>query len=61
MEALLSTAQRPSDRRTATTSAQPPRCSSHLLGLRFGGLIDGVVIHQMLQWHHMVSDTEPAP
>ena len=27
-----------------------------LLGLGFGGFIDGVVLHQMLQWHHMLTD-----
>ena len=24
-----------------------------LLGVGFGGLVDGIVIHQVLQWHHM--------
>ena len=27
-----------------------------LLGLGLGGLIDGIVLHQMLQWHHMGTD-----
>jgi uncharacterized membrane protein len=26
-----------------------------LLGVGFGGVIDGVVMHQILQWHHMLS------
>lgn len=26
-----------------------------LLGLGLGGFFDGIVLHQMLQWHHMVS------
>jgi uncharacterized membrane protein len=25
------------------------------LGLGLGGLVDGIVLHQLLQWHHMVS------
>ncbi len=26
-----------------------------LLGIGLGGLLDGVVLHQILQWHHMLS------
>ena len=26
-----------------------------LLGIGFGGFLDGIVLHQILQWHHMVS------
>lgn len=26
-----------------------------LLGFGFGGLFDGIVLHQLLQWHHLVS------
>lgn len=26
-----------------------------LLGLGFGGFFDGIVFHQLLQWHHMLS------
>jgi uncharacterized membrane protein len=32
-----------------------------LLGVGFGGLIDGVVLHQILQWHHLLSDTGDHP
>lgn len=31
-----------------------------LLGLGFGGLFDGIVLHQILQWHHMLSSIRPA-
>lgn len=24
-------------------------------GIGFGGLIDGIVLHQLLQWHHLIS------
>jgi len=34
---------------------------SLLLGVGFGGFVDGIVIHQLLQWHHMVSDTHSHP
>lgn len=27
-----------------------------LLGLGLGGFFDGVVLHQILQWHHLVSE-----
>ena len=30
-----------------------------LLGLGLGGFFDGIVLHQMLQWHHMVSTPTP--
>ena len=30
-----------------------------LLGLGLGGFFDGIVMHQILQWHHMVSTPTP--
>jgi uncharacterized membrane protein len=38
-----------------------PRLPGLLLGIGFGGFFDGIVLHQILQWHHMVSDTAAAP
>ncbi|MDQ0755249.1 DUF2243 domain-containing protein [Arthrobacter sp. B3I4] len=32
-----------------------------LLGLGLGGFIDGILLHQILQWHHMVSHVESFP
>ena len=32
-----------------------------LLGVSLGGFIDGIVLHQILQWHHMVSSTKDHP
>jgi uncharacterized membrane protein len=29
-----------------------------LLGAGLGGFVDGIVLHQILQWHHMLSDDE---
>jgi uncharacterized membrane protein len=41
---------------------QPPSVAPGLLlGLGLGGFLDGIVIHQLLQWHHMVSHTEDNP
>jgi hypothetical protein len=31
------------------------------LGLGLGGFVDGIVLHQVLQWHHLVSDVEAYP
>lgn len=30
-----------------------------LLGIGMGGFIDGIVLHQILQWHHMLSNVRP--
>jgi uncharacterized membrane protein len=30
-----------------------------LLGLGLGGFVDGIVAHQILQWHHMLTDYGP--
>ena len=38
----------------------PPKTSGVLFGLGLGGFVDGIVLHQILQWHHMVS-AETAP
>jgi uncharacterized membrane protein len=32
-----------------------------LLGVGLGGFVDGIVLHQVLQWHHMLSDTDRGP
>jgi uncharacterized membrane protein len=39
----------------------PSRASGLLYGLGFGGFVDGIVLHQLLQWHHMVSHVEGYP
>jgi len=42
--------------------ARPPSKASGLLyGLGFGGFLDGIVLHQVLQWHHMVSHVRAYP
>jgi uncharacterized membrane protein len=50
--------------RTATPEAMgkpPTKVSGLLYGLGLGGFIDGIVLHQILQWHHMVSHVEQYP
>jgi uncharacterized membrane protein len=52
--------------RTATWLGLPRRVkpvvqAGVLLGLGLGGFFDGIVLHQILQWHHMLSShPEPA-
>ena len=41
------------------TRRPPPRTSGLLFGLGLGGFVDGIVLHQILQWHHMVSARTP--
>jgi uncharacterized membrane protein len=38
-----------------TRNARPPRAPAFVLGLGLGGFIDGIVLHQILQWHHMLT------
>ncbi|WP_392532957.1 DUF2243 domain-containing protein [Nostoc sp. C117] len=30
-----------------------------VLGLGLGGFLDGILLHQLLQWHHMLSNIRP--
>jgi uncharacterized membrane protein len=32
-----------------------------LLGIGFGGFFDGIVLHQILQWHHLLTSTGEHP
>jgi uncharacterized membrane protein len=36
-----------------------PTASGILFGLGLGGFFDGIVLHQVLQWHHMLSSWYP--
>jgi uncharacterized membrane protein len=36
-----------------------PLSAGILFGLGLGGFFDGIVLHQVLQWHHMVSSWYP--
>jgi uncharacterized membrane protein len=47
----------PPETTDAPTAAEPPSIAGGLLmGLGLGGFVDGVLLHQVLQWHHMISD-----
>ena len=38
-----------------------PRAPALLLGIGLGGFIDGILLHQVLQWHHMLTSTSGHP
>lgn len=51
-----------STRSPASTVRLPPsRVPGLLLGIGFGGFVDGIVLHQVLQWHHMISSVPGSP
>ena len=41
--------------------ADSPRAPAFILGLGLGGFIDGILLHQVLQWHHLLTDTGEHP
>lgn len=34
---------------------KPPLVPSLLMGIGLGGFVDGIVLHQILQWHHILT------
>ncbi|GAB3673878.1 DUF2243 domain-containing protein [Saccharopolyspora tripterygii] len=50
----------PADRMStdgASTAAASLRGPGILLGVGLGGFVDGILLHQVLQWHHMLTST----
>ncbi|HEX8576192.1 MAG TPA: DUF2243 domain-containing protein [Flavobacterium sp.] len=45
---------------TIIASPVPLIAASMVLGIGLGGFIDGIVFHQILQWHEMLSNVIPA-
>lgn len=39
----------------------PSKLPGLLYGVGLGGFVDGILLHQVLQWHHMVSDVHDYP
>ena len=39
----------------------PSKLPGILYGIGLGGFVDGIVLHQLFQWHHMVSDVHEYP
>lgn len=42
------------------SSPAPLRWAGALLGFSLGGFFDGILLHQILQWHHLLSNVEAA-
>jgi uncharacterized membrane protein len=40
---------------------RPARVPALLLGIGLGGFVDGIVLHQLLQWHHLLTATGDHP
>jgi uncharacterized membrane protein len=47
--------------RAAHEAVTRPRAPGILLGIGLGGFVDGIVLHQILQWHHMLSSEGSYP
>ena len=46
------------DTTSSTAPRMPSRATGLLYGLGFGRFVAGIELHQILQWHHMVSSVE---
>src|SRR5215217_4687043 len=44
----------------ASSVQSPLHAAGIMLGVGLGGFVDGIVLHQILQWHHMVTEPFPA-
>jgi uncharacterized membrane protein len=42
-------------------SPRAPKLPAVLLGIGLGGFVDGILLHQILQWHHMLTSTGDYP
>jgi uncharacterized membrane protein len=49
------------DRENPREGASFPVAAGIFFGLGLGGFFDGIVLHQLLQWHHMVTDAGYPP
>lgn len=50
----------PADRSSSTQVSRLPslKAPGILLGVGLGGFVDGILLHQILQWHHMLTSTD---
>jgi uncharacterized membrane protein len=46
------------DRAAADAAPADLRLPGIVLGVGLGGFVDGILLHQVLQWHHMLSSTD---
>ncbi|MGW9231982.1 DUF2243 domain-containing protein [Pseudorhizobium sp. NPDC055634] len=54
----MSTTARPLD--APSTLSSTFHWSGHALGFALGGFFDGILLHQVLQWHHLLSGLQEA-
>ena len=52
---------RPLPDEVALEAGSRPRAPGILLGVGLGGFVDGIVLHQILQWHHLLSSEGSYP
>lgn len=57
----MNPAPAPPSQPSGPPSGPPSRASGLLYGLGLGGFLDGIVLHQILQWHHLVSHVDDYP
>jgi uncharacterized membrane protein len=48
-----------SDNLEETAPTKPLKYTAMVLGIGLGGFIDGIILHQILQWHQMLSNKIP--
>jgi uncharacterized membrane protein len=51
----MTTAASTESGQTPALGKNPPRLPALLMGIGLGGFIDGILLHQILQWHHMLT------
>ena len=51
---MASAAHSASEQTPATTSGSP-KLPTFLMGVGLGGFVDGILLHQILQWHHFLT------
>jgi uncharacterized membrane protein len=42
-------------------AARWPKAPGLLMGMGLGGFVDGIILHQILQWHHLLTDQGDFP
>lgn len=47
--------------RAETGAPGPPKAPAFVTGAGLGGFLDGIVMHQVLQWHHLLTSTGHHP
>jgi uncharacterized membrane protein len=55
---MTATTPHTAQERRGDDARHPVRTPGLLLGLGMGGFVDGIVLHQILQWHQMLSETD---